>query len=392
MDLYRSPGGPLWGTTVVDHLMVANTAFGATETLPFDLRNRRIIPYAMPDENVERAPERNVLQRVLEEHMRAIINHAPRPTTGSVVAAARLDPEARFIRDNIATLVYELRQASAKQFRGECVLMAGEKLGPQRPPMALFALTPESRFTVVQSLHPLSSAFAAVYTGFLFQSNPPDIGGRRVKPGYEKVFEEYSSLLGKPWVISAYRYKDDEPLTGDETFNICLYGLRAVDDDSLDALVRALDVAEGKPAIAPTADAIASEIVRRTRPSAADKAQRHQLRNEIADLIQRGRLLQANVIAAAQDQLPELEKRIGKLLGDVGGWHMQVLSFTERNISHADAMRLLPPTPSTQYPQGVQGVHPLPGGNGIFNVEQSWDFLAGDIAALQQFLVERPEL
>ena len=39
------------------------------------------------------------------------------------------DPEARFIRDSILSLAYELRQVSGRQFRDECLLMPGEQLG-----------------------------------------------------------------------------------------------------------------------------------------------------------------------------------------------------------------------------------------------------------------------
>ena len=112
--------------------------------------------------------------------------------------------------------------------------------------MELFGLAPEGRFTIVQSLQPLATAFAGVYGGFMFQQNAPEIGGRSIKLGYERVFDEYSSLLGRRWVIGAYRYRDGEPLTGNETFNLCLYGLRNVDEGALETLLGALDEAEAQ--------------------------------------------------------------------------------------------------------------------------------------------------
>lgn len=175
----------------------------------------------------------------------------PSTQNGRIGAGGRrsepiLDPEARYIRDSILSLVYELRQTSGRQFRDECILMPGEQLGPERPPMELLALTPEGRFTVVQSLQPLATAFAGVYGGFMFQQNPPEIGGRSIKPGYQRVFEEYHSLLGRRWVIAAVRYRDGQPLTGNETFNTCLYGLRNVAEDALETLLAALDDAEAR--------------------------------------------------------------------------------------------------------------------------------------------------
>jgi len=110
--------------------------------------------------------------------------------------------------------------------------------------MALFALTPNAKFTVVPSLNPVVSALAGVEGSFLFQQNPENVGGRRVKDGYEKVAEEYNSLLGKRWVIAATRYKDGEPLTGNETFNTCVYGLRSIDESAIEALLDALEAAE----------------------------------------------------------------------------------------------------------------------------------------------------
>src|SRR5690348_10162470 len=42
-------------------ILVFNRAFGKVEHLPFDLRNRRVLSYEMPEETRERAPERKRL-------------------------------------------------------------------------------------------------------------------------------------------------------------------------------------------------------------------------------------------------------------------------------------------------------------------------------------------
>lgn len=54
-----------------DHIiMVQNTAFGGPETLPFDLRGRRVVQYYLPAEANDRPAERSKLQAQLEETLR----------------------------------------------------------------------------------------------------------------------------------------------------------------------------------------------------------------------------------------------------------------------------------------------------------------------------------
>ncbi len=53
--------------------MVMNTAYGPLESLPFDLRTRRIIPYRMPLENQDRATVRQQLERTIEGALRTIL-------------------------------------------------------------------------------------------------------------------------------------------------------------------------------------------------------------------------------------------------------------------------------------------------------------------------------
>ena len=54
-------------------IMVQNTVFGGPEKLPFDLRMKRVIPYQQKVDDLERAPERNVLAQKLEAAIRAMI-------------------------------------------------------------------------------------------------------------------------------------------------------------------------------------------------------------------------------------------------------------------------------------------------------------------------------
>lgn len=165
-------------------------------------------------------------------------DHPPTPRVYS------LPPEAHFIRQSIENFVYELRQVSGKQFRSECVLVGKERLTPEEPPMELLALTPNAKFSVVKSLSPLFTAIAGVETGFLFEQNPPAIGGRHVARGYADVVEAYHNVLSKPWAVRAHRYVDGVPLTGNETFNICIYGIRPIDDVVVERVLTSLQDAE----------------------------------------------------------------------------------------------------------------------------------------------------
>jgi hypothetical protein len=123
-------------------------------------------------------------------------------------------------------------------------------------------------------------------------------------------------------------------------------------------------------------------------------AERHQLRNRLGDLIQRGRLHQANMIAILQSRIPDEEKRVGPLVTAIGDYHMEVISFTEHNISHADAMRVSVPPPSVQYPSRIMtGIIYRDGvAIGGYDLRSSWDYLSGDLASLERFLTELPEL
>lgn len=58
-------------------ILVFNMAYGKIENLPFDLRMRRALPYNMPKEQAERAPERIALQTQLDAAIRAALSIAP---------------------------------------------------------------------------------------------------------------------------------------------------------------------------------------------------------------------------------------------------------------------------------------------------------------------------
>lgn len=55
-------------------LMVVNTAYGAVEQLPFDLRMRRILPYSLETDALEKAPARNGLAKTFKTAIGLVLN------------------------------------------------------------------------------------------------------------------------------------------------------------------------------------------------------------------------------------------------------------------------------------------------------------------------------
>src|SRR6266568_2133424 len=56
-------------------ILVLNDAYGVPELLPFDLRMRRVTRYHMSKEDLDRAPERKRLERMLIEALRASLSN-----------------------------------------------------------------------------------------------------------------------------------------------------------------------------------------------------------------------------------------------------------------------------------------------------------------------------
>jgi hypothetical protein len=64
-------------------ILIQNTAFGGVETLPFDLRTKRVLGYNCPESSVERAPIRQRLQTSLRDALRTILAQAePKASSG----------------------------------------------------------------------------------------------------------------------------------------------------------------------------------------------------------------------------------------------------------------------------------------------------------------------
>jgi len=75
-------------------IMVCNTAFGDLESLPFDFRGRRVVPYYMLEETEERATEKRRLHGVLTEGLRTILEGLDRILPGELVEPPSVGDQA----------------------------------------------------------------------------------------------------------------------------------------------------------------------------------------------------------------------------------------------------------------------------------------------------------
>jgi hypothetical protein len=73
-----------WGRII----MVLNSAYGGPELLPFDLRMRRVLPYHMPGDAEERAPERRKLQGMLAKGLHTIFDGLGDQMPGELIQPA----------------------------------------------------------------------------------------------------------------------------------------------------------------------------------------------------------------------------------------------------------------------------------------------------------------
>jgi hypothetical protein len=139
---------------------------------------------------------------------------------------------------------------------------------------------------------------------------------------------------------------------------------------------------------------VGKEQVARAQFEAA-KAARHQVRNQIGDLIQRGRIFQANLLSLSRVEVPNPQQTAGELVRGIAPWHMEVIRFTEMNISHADAMRVSVPPPDLNRPSGLMA-NIQTDANGVshggYDMRSLWDWVVGDLANLDRFLDQLPEL
>ena len=76
-------------------ILVFNSAYGPIESLPFDLRTRRVIQYSMLKDAEARAPERKRLTHSLTEGLRIILNHLETLPPGEILHPPSLAEQAQ---------------------------------------------------------------------------------------------------------------------------------------------------------------------------------------------------------------------------------------------------------------------------------------------------------
>ena len=81
-------------------IMVMNTAFGAPEHLPFDLRMRRVTTYSMPEGSTEKAPERKQLEKKLWAALNTIFTEQTLQTVGEIIQPISVSEQARIAIEN----------------------------------------------------------------------------------------------------------------------------------------------------------------------------------------------------------------------------------------------------------------------------------------------------
>jgi hypothetical protein len=101
-------------------VLVLNTAFGAPEELPFDLKMRRAITYDMPESSADRSTERKLLEAKLEAAMRSALAHLKQepqrsPLGNALEAVRRLAPDrAIAIKQALAEILARLDEMRPK--------------------------------------------------------------------------------------------------------------------------------------------------------------------------------------------------------------------------------------------------------------------------------------
>jgi hypothetical protein len=131
-----------------------------------------------------------------------------------------------------------------------------------------------------------------------------------------------------------------------------------------------------------------------SRPTANEVAQRTSFRNQVGELLKRGRIHQANLLSISQGRMPDPRERAGKLAVAITQWHVEVATFFGVRFGQAEADRIGVPAPSLEYPPRImEGVTYVNGKSvGGYDLRTAWDSLVGDLAALEKLLADYPEL
>lgn len=81
-------------------IMVMNTAFGAPEQLPFDLRMRRVLTYNVSQSSAEKAPERKQLEKKFQAALNTIFTDQSLQIVGEIIQPLSIGDQARTAIEN----------------------------------------------------------------------------------------------------------------------------------------------------------------------------------------------------------------------------------------------------------------------------------------------------
>jgi hypothetical protein len=127
--------------------------------------------------------------------------------------------------------------------------------------------------------------------------------------------------------------------------------------------------------------------------TAQERAERFALRIQITELIQRGRILETNMLKIGKRQIPNPRPVVASLVNDTVKWHVEVTRLAETNFGHVEAMKVMSPPVVIDFPPGLDGLQSFRDGKpGGYDLTSSWTQVVGDLAVLERFLNERPEL
>jgi hypothetical protein len=184
---------------------VFNCAFGKIEELPFDLRNRRVLAYAMTADK-ERGPERKLLEKQLDAAIRSAL------ATGDEPKDAPANPAIQAIENHQPNRIIVLRRNLEK------IIKELERLEPKKPRdggtvdelIAALPLTQEpvaefSKLAEVAVVMNDNEAVLEIYRSFgrIFERYdlPQNFSG-----AYSKADQDYFKFLGHELVVTVVAF------------------------------------------------------------------------------------------------------------------------------------------------------------------------------------------
>jgi len=100
-------------------ILVFNRAFGKIEELPFDLRMRRVLAYTMPADQKEKAAERKILEKQLDDAIRTALETARKISDPSIPAVPAIENQQPnriiVLRRNLEGILKKLENLQPKK-------------------------------------------------------------------------------------------------------------------------------------------------------------------------------------------------------------------------------------------------------------------------------------